>query len=147
VTSALTRMIVLAEFDVLESISRGFRLENKALSVSHLMLVGLCVAGITAVAWGFSHYFGQFDLQRRGNSPRALFAQLCRTHALAWPQRQLLRRLAREQKLDTPAMLFIEPEHFEPSRWSRAMQPRGRDLEQIRQRLFGDTTPDGSDAS
>jgi hypothetical protein len=142
-----THLILWAEFDVLESLSRGFRPENKPLSVGHLLMVGLCVAAVTVVVWALSRYFGQFDPRRRISSPRALFAQLCHAHSLAWPERQLLRRLAREQKLGMPAMLFIEPECFEPSRWSPAMRARRRDLDQIRRRLFGETAAAGSDAS
>jgi hypothetical protein len=147
VIETLTRAIVWAEFDVLESLSRGFRPENKSLSMGHLLLVGACVAAVTVLVWALSRYIGQFDPRRRVSSPRALFAQLCQAHSLAWPERQLLRRLAREQELDMPAMLFIEPERFEPSRWSRAMRARGRELEQIRRRLFGKITPADSAAS
>ncbi|MCA9102628.1 MAG: hypothetical protein KDA63_15820 [Planctomycetales bacterium] len=134
--------VVWAEFDVLESISRGFRPENKALGMGDLALVMLFICVVSAIAWAVSRYLGRLDPQRPTHSPRALFAELARAHALSWSQRRLLRRLAGERQLPTPAVLFLEPQHFEASRLSKALQTRRRELTEIHQRLFATATTD-----
>ena len=52
--NALTRNVVWAEFDVFESLARGFRPENKALSMGDLLIVLLFVAAVLAAAWAAS---------------------------------------------------------------------------------------------
>ncbi|MEZ6072367.1 MAG: hypothetical protein R3C10_19430 [Pirellulales bacterium] len=68
--------VVWAEFDVLESISRGFRPENKALGMGDLALVMLFIGVVSAIAWAVSRYLGRLDPQRPTHSPRSLFAEL-----------------------------------------------------------------------
>ncbi len=48
-------------------------------------------------------------------SPNRLFRQLCKAHKLRLQQQWLLWRLARWQRLQHPACLFLEPARFAPA--------------------------------
>jgi hypothetical protein len=74
--------------------------------------------------------------QRKIFSPRKLFFEICRAHRLSWPERRLLWRLARSQKLEDPASLFLTPECFDISRLTVDVRAHAEELRRLRDRLF-----------
>jgi hypothetical protein len=50
------------------------------------------------------------------HNPAALFRELSRLHELDWAARRLLKRIARQQGLDSPARLFVEPDRLSGER-------------------------------
>jgi len=58
---------------------------------------------------------------------RALFLELSAAHRLTPAEQRLLRRLARRERLDNPARLFVEKRHLEACAHSNT-EPAYRDL-------------------
>jgi hypothetical protein len=90
---------------------------------------------VIAVVWAAVQY-----RMRRARasyySPRRLFHELCKLHALDWPSRKLLRQLARSRHLEHPARLFLEPACFDPGNVPPALQAFRTELLQLKSRLF-----------
>jgi hypothetical protein len=70
-------------------------------------------------------------------SKRGLFSELCRAHGLNSSSRRLLRLLAVARELKNPATLFVEPSHFASNNLPHALRHAGKDLQRLRERLFG----------
>jgi hypothetical protein len=82
-------------------------------------------------------YFRRFERLKSYDSPPELFRELCRVHRIDWADRRLLKRLASEWEMTSPALLFIEPERFNAARLPEHWQENSRQLEELRHRLFG----------
>lgn len=65
-----------------------------------------------------------------------LFEKLCKAHGLSRSDCRLLRELARHQKLDDPAQLFLEPERFAAACLPMNLWGRTARMNEIRDRLF-----------
>lgn len=127
---------LLARTHDLRGFSEGFRsrsIEDNAVStlivtgVLMVICIGLMLAG---------RYARRFEsLKSYDNSPE-LFRELCRAHALNWSSRRLLKRLAAEWDLSSPALLFVEPERFNTSRLPAEWRENAARLEQLRKQLF-----------
>ncbi len=127
---------LLARTHDLRSMSEGFRsvgFEDKAVETM-LVTGGLIVLCLTLVFIG--RYFRRFERLKSYNSPPELFRELCRVHRLDWSSRRLLKRLAAEWEMTSPALLFVEPERFNAARLPADWQPSANQLERIRQQLF-----------
>lgn len=70
-------------------------------------------------------------------SPRRLFHQLCKAHKLRLRQRWLLWRLARWQRLQHPASLFLEPARFAPANLGPSLIAHKDQFQEIRALLLG----------
>jgi hypothetical protein len=70
------------------------------------------------------------------NSAAQLFRELCRAHGLNFSSRRLLKRLAAARGLASPAVLFVEPRHFDAAKLPACLQPAANDLHHLRARLF-----------
>jgi hypothetical protein len=116
--------------------SEGFRsrsMEDNAFEV--LAVTGvLIVVCLTLLLIG--RHFRRFERLKSYDSPPELFRELCRVHRLDWSSRRLLRRLAAEWEMTSPALLFIEPERFNAARLPDDWQPHAPKLERLRQQLF-----------
>jgi len=73
-----------------------------------------------------------FDYDR----PPRLFADLCRAHKLSWSNRRLLKHLAVARSLKSPAMLFVEPEHFDMTNVPPTLKASAAELRLLRHKLF-----------
>lgn len=127
---------LLARTHDLRSMSEGFRsvgIEDKAVETM-LVTGGLVVLCLTLVF--IERYFRRFERLKSYDSRPELFRELCRVHRLDWSSRRLLRRLAAEWEMTSPALLFVEPERFNAARLPPDWQPSANQLERIRQRLF-----------
>jgi hypothetical protein len=107
----------------------------RGVNTSWVVFGALAAVAIVAL-WLFTRWWLCEGSARRRNSPRALFAELCRAHALGSAERQLLLALAEAHQLAQPGELFVNPSHFDASRIASAMAPRRAELAALRGRLF-----------
>jgi hypothetical protein len=117
--------------------SEGFRsvgFEDKAFET---LVVGGIILAISLTLILVGRHFRRFERLKSYDSPPELFRELCRVHRLDWSSRRLLKRLAAEWEMTSPALLFIEPERFNAARLPADWQDRAARLAQLRQQLFG----------
>ncbi len=128
--------ILLAQQSPLENLAREFQGRETRLESGYL-LTGLAILlAILMAVWLLSRILDRFDGRRPVDSSRMLFLSLCKAHGLRWSEWWLLFRLTKEQKLDEPARVFLEPEWLEPANWPVVLQSRSKQLEELRGRLF-----------
>lgn len=130
------RIALLARTRELRSMSEGFRsvdFDDKAFET--LMVTGALVAICLALLL-IGRHFRRFERLKSYDSPPELFRELCRVHRLDWSSRRLLKRLAAEWEMASPALLFIEPERFNAARLPADWHSKSHQLEQLRQHLF-----------
>ncbi len=129
--------VLLARTRDLRSMSEGFRsvgFDDKAVET---LIVAAVIIAICVTLLLVGRYFRRFERLKSYDSPPELFRELCRVHRLDWSTRLLLKRLAAEWEMTSPALLFIEPERFNTSRLPADWQEKSQRLEQIREQLFG----------
>jgi hypothetical protein len=100
--------------------------------------VGMVAAAATVIAVVIWLIFRLLALRERrvSNSPGVLFKDLATAHGLSHRERQLLRRLAQQYRLEQPAVLFIEAAWWEDERLGPAWAKRLPEIEKLRRRLF-----------
>jgi hypothetical protein len=81
-------------------------------------------------------YARRFEILKSYDSPPELFRELCRAHGLNWSSRRLLKRLAAEWQMSSPAQLFVEPERFSTARLGAEWHEKADELERLRRQLF-----------
>lgn len=128
---------LLARTRDLRSMSEGFRsvgYEDKAFEtlIVTAVIITICVTLLLV-----GRYFRRFERLKSYDSPPELFRELCRVHRIDWSHRRLLKRLAAEWEMTSPALLFVEPERFNAARLPADWQEKAVELEQLRQQLFG----------
>jgi hypothetical protein len=134
---AIENLCLLASRQDLHRVWGRFDNQRPAEDSSQLLIV-LGMAAVAAAAlliW--------FLAARRpprlfvSNSPARLFRELCHAHGLSFSTRRLLKRLAAAQGLATPAILFVEPKHFDTANLPPDLQSAAKDVQRIRAHLFG----------
>lgn len=128
--------ILLAQSSPFEKLAREFQGRQTRVESGYLTTGLLCVLAILLGAWLLSKVVERYDRQRPINSSWMLFLSLCKAHQLRWPERWLLWRVAREQRLKDPARLFLEPERFHPANAGPFQRLRAAQLDVLRERLF-----------
>ena len=126
--------ILLAQRGRLDGFSKAFRgrpIDSGDMVFGLLILVGVCLA-----VWLLSYVLSLREGRRAYTSRLGLFLTLCKAHSLRWPERWLLWRVARAQRLRDPARLFLEPERFHPVNLDPTLQTRSAQLSELRERLF-----------
>jgi len=137
--------LLFAERSMLRDMGSGFREKREHFDASDLAIWFCIVLGILAAIACLSRLVARQDKRQLFNSPRALFRNLCRAHALDRPARRLLRQMSRYQKLSQPARLFLEPARFEPENLSPAQQSQFSAVLALRDHLFAATEPAEND--
>jgi hypothetical protein len=127
---------LLARTHDLRGFSAGFRSRSVDDNAFEVFLVagGLVIGCIVLLLVG--RYARRFENRKSFDSPPELFRELCRAHGLKWSSRRLLKRLAAEWELPSPALLFVEPERFSTARLPAEWRDDADRLESLRQRLF-----------
>jgi hypothetical protein len=97
--------------------------------------IAFLLAVLSAVCWLVSRWLKARD-EKTVNSPWGLFHELCAAQGLNHRERQWLSRLARQQGLDQPAALFVEPAWWEPDRLGPTWESVLPQLHELRNRLF-----------
>jgi len=133
----IEQLTLLARTRDLRDMSEGFRsvgYEDKAFETFVAAAIIITIS-VTLILVG--RYFRRFERLKSYDSPPELFRELCRVHRIDWADRRLLKRLASEWEMTSPALLFIEPERFNAARLPEHWQENSRQLEELRHRLFG----------
>ena len=100
-----------------------------------LVVVGVLAAVISLAYW-FSRRWRQARAQQLLSSPAHLLVELCNRHGLGRPAQNLLAGLAREQRLQHPALLFIDPRLWEASRLGAFGTRYAAQLDGLREKIF-----------
>lgn len=107
------------------------------------------IAVVVGMAFFWALYFAVMVKKRRdlavatkakaaATPKRALFDDLCQSHALTHSEQSLLRELSKTLGLSSPTLLLVEPKHLQ----DRSQQP-SKDAElaaTLLNKLFGDLT-------
>lgn len=110
------------------------------------VIVGtIAVLAIVAVWVVARRWLGEGSA-RMHNSPKALFAELCRAHGLASGERQLLLALAECRQLAQPSDVFVHPIYFDDIQLPPLLAPRKSELVRLRDRLFAGLASSDSEA-
>jgi len=116
--------------------SEGFRSIGYGDKAYETMIVAGVILGICIALLLVGRYYRRFERMKSYDSPPELFRELCRLHQLDWSSRRLLRRLATEWEMTSPALLFVEPERFNVSRLPMEWHEETDRLETLRAKLF-----------
>ena len=106
--------------------------ERPTYGLGQILLVLGAAGVVTALGLVFLRLAGRF----RTSSSRAFFRELCRAHGLSQSSRRTLKRLAAARGLTNPAVLFVEPRHFEANDVPHAIQGAEDELRRLRDQLF-----------
>ena len=129
--------VILAESARWQSMGSGLRGRRAQVDGEDVLLgVGVLVAVIVAVAM-ISRFRSRHDGRTAFNSPRALFRSLSKAHGLGWKNQRLLGHIAKWQRVAQPSRLFLEPDRFEAVNLSRSLRKRQKEIQALRERLFG----------
>jgi hypothetical protein len=130
---------LIARTQDLRKMSEGFRSVGYSDKAWETMIVAGVIIAICVTLFLIGRYFRRFERLKSYDSPPELFRELCRVHKLDWSTRRLLKRLAAEWEMTSPALLFIEPERFNVSRLPMEWHEETTRLEQLREQLFAPT--------
>jgi hypothetical protein len=106
-------------------------------NTNHLMTIMGCTALALLLCMGWRLINEREARTFSSNSPARLFRELCAAHKLQRSSRRLLKRLAEARGLTSPAILFVEPEHFDEATLPANLSASAGDLRQLSERLFG----------
>jgi len=130
--------VLLAASSHLDSLSSGFRGRRTHIEPKDYATGVLVLTALVLVVWFLSYMMTLQERRKTYRSPGRLFLALCREHRLRWPQRWLLWRAARAQRLRNPAQIFLEPERFEPAKLGPSLRARQDEFQRLRDKLFVD---------
>ncbi len=120
----------------LDWFGRGFR---HGTSTDHqsgvLILIGTLLFAIGAI-WFLSWLKERKQKPGREFHPRKLFWELCLAHQLRWKDRLLLRRVASQQKLSSPGLLFLHPECLKKAANNHRFRKNRLQLKTLQTMLF-----------
>jgi hypothetical protein len=150
----LSDCLLLAEKTRLDEIASrmgdGFR-GDAVRPESSNMLLSLAIVVMLLVLWGLLTRLTPSHVRRAPRSrPWRLFVSLCRAHRLRWRETWLLWRLARLERLPEPALVFLQPQRFEPDGLPAPLCRHRAKLASLRARLFAgleEREPEGSSAA
>jgi hypothetical protein len=129
-----TSWLLWADREKFRQMGEGFRGEHAKIEMSEVLIALACLTAVIIALWLLSVYLARRERFRRTYSPRGLFNDLCQAHGLDRTGRTALWRLAREQQLEHPARLFLEPERFDEP--SAAADEQGQTYRQLKLKLF-----------
>jgi hypothetical protein len=118
----------------LDGIASGFRQRQHTTDSRTVILVLMIFTVLIVVFWLVARFAERFEQRRASNSPWGLFFSLARAHRLKWSETWFLWRLARRQRLNDPARIFLEPDRLQPPQ--AGVSPKL--LESLQERLFVD---------
>ena len=119
----------------LYGMGRDLRAAEQDLPWTMVLGAVAVIAAVALVVWLIVRYIkrralpGYYDPQR-------MFRELCRAHELSAAQRRMLAQLASVRELKHPALLFVEPKHFDSSDLGDAWQTRQPALAALETQLF-----------
>ena len=109
--------------------------ESSGIEWLAFAIVGLLAVAITLGYW-LSRRWRQNRAQQLLNSPTHLLQELCVRHGIGRADQRLLAGLAREQKLEHPGLLFVEPRLWEAGRLGAYGKRYAVPLDRLREQIF-----------
>ena len=109
--------------------------ESSGIEWLAFAIVGLLATAITLGYW-FSRRWRQARAQQLLNSPPHLLQELCVRHGIGRADQRLLAGLAREQSLEHPGLLFVEPRLWEANLLGTFGKRYAVPLDRLRERIF-----------
>lgn len=97
-------------------------------------LIAIGIFGLLAI-WLLSRWRAK-DHKPIDNS-ELLYRELCRAHRLTWSQRSMLHKIAIQQRLEDPSVLFVEPTYLKQAAKESRKPRQKQQCEQLQQKLFG----------
>jgi len=134
--------ILLAQQSRLESLGSGFRRSGRRIDFGDVVVGLIILGGVLLGLWLLVHLLAPQKRRWTGNSPIRLFCTLCKAHDLRWAEWWLLWRVARQQRLQDPVRLFLDPEWLDPAGLGPGLQGQVPRVRAIRARLFADLPDD-----
>ena len=129
---------VLAQTDRWKEMGRDFRADHSKLDATLLIVSVVVLIGVLIFMWILNRAMTQQEGPRLYNDPKQLFRDLCRAHELTGGQRRLLLAIARSQKLQQPAMLFVEPDRLTAAQAAKEFRRYKGTLGKLSSALFND---------
>jgi hypothetical protein len=137
--------LLLAQQSPLDYFAREFQGRQTRLSSGYLVTGLLVSLAVLVAVWILAKVVNGWDGRRPIDSSLVLFLALCKAHRLRWPDWWLLWRVARDQQLQEPARLFLEPKRLDPAGMSPVLRLRSAELETIARRLFAEPPRSGQE--
>ena len=128
--------LLLAQADKMRNLGSHFRGESTDFTWHDGVMPFVAAVIVVVLLWA-AFRFSQGKERRALNNSQALFRELCRAHGLNARGTRLLAELARSHGLVNPALLFVEPERFEPAYVGAKFESRSSEVEALAVRLFG----------
>jgi hypothetical protein len=119
-----------------EDLGRGFRSATSQLRLTDVIPYAVAFALLVFAAWLAPYLRRRNDMSERCDDPQKLFRELSLVHQLDRSSRQLLWRLAEENRFAQPAQVFVTPTVFEPAHLPESLRGQLEDVKQLRSRLF-----------
>ena len=127
---------LFARRNPMEDLTDYFRGPRVRLGTNDAVILLGALGGLILLLWVLSLLTNWQEHGRRRPSPLRLFLEVSRAHRLAWTDVWLLWRLARSQRLNDPARLFLEPDRFEAAYLAGPLRRSASRLKELRTRLF-----------
>jgi hypothetical protein len=127
--------VLLADFEVVKSMSNRFHGKQAQLHTSDLMMGLGLLSILVLVAWGLARLTRKGDDRPSYHSNRSLFRELCRAHGIERAGRALLQKLAKSRDLP-PAQLFLDPDCWQPEKLDPQWAPAANHFQALHDRLF-----------
>jgi hypothetical protein len=128
--------VLLASREEMHRVWGRFDNESPAISANQWLIVVGAIA--LAVLAGMISSIAKRRSTKTFSSDSSgkLFRELCAIHGLKRASRRLLKRLAEARGVANPAMLFVEPQHFDTKGLPSELRSSAKELRQLSERLF-----------
>jgi len=110
--------------------------ERAAYGFDPIMVFGGVLVLTIAVMLIWRRATGRQSRDYSSDSQIGLFKELCRAHGLKSSRRRLLKQLAMARGLPSPAVLFVEPRHFDEASLPESLKVSAIQLLELRRQLF-----------
>lgn len=128
----------------LRSMSSKFRDGSAGFGIEDAVAGLFLLAGVSLLIFLLSRLRARQEKGDPYHNPWALFRELSKAHGLDRRERRLLKRLAADQNLAQPGLLFVDPTCFADDNLPPALRDEQEALEGIAARLFAaaDSAPE-----
>jgi len=134
---------LLGQQSRLDDLTSVFRNRPSQVDTEYVVTGLVILSAIVLGMWILSQILARQERHKSYDNAWMLFFSLCKAHGLSWPERWLLWRVARHQRLRDPARLFLEPWRLADEHLSPALRLKQARLRALGQRLFAGVEESG----
>ncbi|HWB08139.1 MAG TPA: hypothetical protein VG826_02755 [Pirellulales bacterium] len=127
---------IFADQHAIRNVMRGMHHHQEEFDTSGLATALLFFCLFFVSVWGIARVFLRSAGGETTNDSSRLLSELCRVHQLTFSDWWFLRRLAHYHRLTNPALLFLQPHHFDPAVCGEAWKGQTARLRELQLRLF-----------